>query len=152
MTHATIVRSILLMLGAALAAPVPQAGGGVRDAERAVRTLSAQEVDAFLRRDRQRLASLWSADFVVTNPLNRLANKEEVLGMVGFGFSVIQEFERGIEFARGDRDLGVLAGRGTVMWGGGMPGAGTREQLRFTANWGGVAGWLAADCAACERD
>src|SRR5262249_37034533 len=135
MTHATIVRSILLMLGAALAAPVPQAGGGVRDAERAVRTLSAQEVDAFLRRDRHRLARLWSADFVVTNPLNRLANKMEVLAMIDSGFLVITEYERRIEYARAEKDLVILAGSETVTWGGAMPGAGTPQPLRFTASW-----------------
>ena len=58
MTHASVVVSTLLLLGAALAAPVLQPVAGARDAEQAVRALSAQEVDAFLRRDRQRLAML----------------------------------------------------------------------------------------------
>src|SRR5262245_46374529 len=135
MTHATIVRSVLLTLAAALAAPGPRAVGGVRAAEQAVRALSAQEVDAFLRRDRQRLASLWSADFVVTNPLNRLANKTEVLTMIDSGFLVITEYERRIEYARADKDLVILAGSETVTWGGAMPGAGAPQQLRFTAIW-----------------
>ena len=135
MTQASVVVSTLLSLGAALAAPVVQAVGGVRDAERGVRALSAQEVDAFLRRDRQRLAGMWSEDFVVTNPLNRLANKTEVLAMIDSGFLVVTEYKRRIEYARVERDLVILAGSETVTWGSAMPGAGTPQQLRFTAIW-----------------
>ena len=32
------------------------------------------------------MARLWSDDFVVTNPLNKFANKQQVLGMVKSGF------------------------------------------------------------------
>src|SRR5262245_49604313 len=135
MIRTTIVLSTLLTLGAALTAPVLHAVGGARDAEQAVRALSAQEVDAFVRRDRQRLASIWSADFVVTNPLNRLANKRDVLAMIDSGFLVITEYERRIEYARAETDLVILAGSETVTWGGAMPGAGTPQQLRFTAIW-----------------
>ena len=135
MPRPTVVLSTLLTLGAALAAPVLHAVDGARDAEQAVRALSAQEVDAFVRRDRQRLAGLWSADFVVTNPLNRLANKTEVLAMIDSGFLVITAYERRIEYARAEKDLVILAGTETVIWGGGMPGAGTPQQLRFTAIW-----------------
>lgn len=135
MTHATFVVSTVLTLGAALAAPLIQAVRGGRDAEPAVRALSAQEVDAFLRRDRQRLASLWSEDFVVTNPLNRLARKTDVLAMIDSGFLVITEYERRIEYARAEKDLVIFAGSETVKWGGAMPGAGTPQQLRFTAIW-----------------
>jgi ketosteroid isomerase-like protein len=135
MTHTPILLSTLLTLGAALAAPVLQPVGGASDAEQAVRASSAQEVDAFLRRDRQRLASLWSEDFVVTNPLNRLANKTEVLAMIDSGVLVITEYERRIEYTRADGDLVILAGSETVTWGGAMPGSGRPQQLRFTAIW-----------------
>src|SRR5262245_59214483 len=98
MLRPTVVLSTMVTLGAALAAPVLHAVDGARDrdAEQAVRASSAQEVDAFLRRDRQRLASLWSADFVVTNPLNRLVDKTEVLAMIDSGFLIITEYERRI--------------------------------------------------------
>src|SRR5262245_19246498 len=135
MTQPTVVFSVFLSVGAALAAPVVQAIGAARDAEQAVRALSAQEVDAFLRRDRTRLASLWSADFVVTNPLNRVAKKKEVLTMIDSGFLVITAYERRIEYALAEKDLVILVGSETVTWGGGMPDAGTPQQLRFTAVW-----------------
>jgi hypothetical protein len=140
MIHTTVMLSTLLTLGAALAAPVLQPVGGASDAEQAVRALSAQEVDAFLHRDSERLASLWSDGFVVTNPLNRLANKTEVLAMIDSGFLVITEYERRIEYARAERDLVILAGSETVTWGGGMPGAGRPQRLRFTAIWMKLAG------------
>ena len=106
----TVALSTWVTLGAAIAAPVLQPVGGAGDAEQAVRALSAQEVGAFLRRDRQQLASLWSADFVVTNPLNRLASKAEVLAMIDSGFLVITEYERRIDHARAEHALVVLAG------------------------------------------
>jgi len=54
-----------------------------------VRQRSADEVDAFLKNDADRMASLWSDDFVVTNPLNRFVTKAQVLGMVRSGVLVI---------------------------------------------------------------
>jgi hypothetical protein len=71
---------------------VLQPVGGAGDAEQVVRALSAQEVDAFVRRDRQRLASLWSEVFVVTNPLNRPDEPvaETVPGTAGFDLRVLR--------------------------------------------------------------
>jgi hypothetical protein len=83
---------------------------------------------------------LWSEDFVVTNPLNQLANKTEVLAMIDAGFLVIVEYERRIEHARAEKDLVILAGSETVTWGGAMPGAGTPQKLRFTAIWRRLSG------------
>jgi uncharacterized protein (TIGR02246 family) len=101
-----------------------------------VRRLSAQEVEAFLHKDEKSMARLWSNDFVVTNPLNRLANKQQVLGMMASGFLVITSYDRQTEFARLYRDdTVILAGSETVVWGGKMPNAGRTEHLRFTAIW-----------------
>ena len=58
-------------------------------AEQEVRQLNAEEVQAFLQKDSKTMARLWSDDFVVTNPLNRFVNKQQVLGMVESGFLVI---------------------------------------------------------------
>jgi ketosteroid isomerase-like protein len=107
----------------------PQAVGDVR-------RLSTEEVTAFLNKDAKTMARLWSDDFVVTNPLNRFANKQQVLGMMDSGFLVITSYDRQIEYARLYRDdTVVLAGNETVVWGGRMPNAGRTERLRFTAIW-----------------
>jgi ketosteroid isomerase-like protein len=106
-----------------------------RSAEQEVRRLSASEPEAFLQKDTRTLATLWSDDFIVTNPLNKLATKKEVLGMVESGFLVITSYDRQIEYAHTYGDTVILAGSETVTWGGKMPNAGKTEHLRFTAVW-----------------
>jgi uncharacterized protein (TIGR02246 family) len=104
-------------------------------AEAEIRKLSAEEVQAFLRRDAAALARLWSDDFVVTNPLNRFATKRQVLEMVESGVLVITAFDRQIEYMKVYGDTVILVGRETVTWSGKMPNAGRTEQLRITAIW-----------------
>ena len=103
--------------------------------EAEIRKLSADEVQAFLRRDAAAMARLWSDDFVVTNPLNRFVTKRQVLEMVESGVLVITAFDRQIEYMKVYGDTVVLVGRETVTWGGKMPNAGRPEQLRITAIW-----------------
>ncbi len=104
-------------------------------AEQQVRQASNEEVQAFLHKDAAAMARLWSDDLVVTNPLNKLVTKQQVLGMVQSGFLVITAYERRIEYARVYGDTVIVAGSETVVWGGKMPNAGKTEQLRFTAVW-----------------
>ena len=79
------------------------------------------------------MARLWSDDFVVTNPLNKVVTKQQVLGMVESDFLVIVSFDREIEYLPVYRDIVTVAGSETVVWGGKMPNAGKTEHLRFTA-------------------
>lgn len=81
------------------------------------------------------MARLWSDDFVVTNPLNKFVNKQQVLGMVTSGVLVMTSFQRTIEYVRVHGDTVILAGSEAVVWGGKMPNAGRPERLRFTAVW-----------------
>ena len=104
-------------------------------AEAEVRRLSVEEVQAFLGSDPETMARLWSDDFVVTNPLNQFATKQQVLGMVKAGVLVITSFDRQIDYIKVYGDTVILAGRETVVWGGKMPNAGRTEQLRITAVW-----------------
>jgi ketosteroid isomerase-like protein len=104
-------------------------------AEEEVRRLSNEEVQAFLRNDPQTMARLWSHDFVVTNPVNKFVNKQDVLGMVRSGFLVITSYDRRIEYARVYGNIVILAGSETVVWGGKMPMAGETQELRFTEIW-----------------
>ncbi|HET9699176.1 MAG TPA: nuclear transport factor 2 family protein [Terriglobales bacterium] len=100
-----------------------------------VRDLSAQETDAFVRNDPEKLASLWSEDFMVTNPLNKLVSKREVLAMIRSGFLVIIDYSRSVEYAHAYDDMVILAGSEQVRWGGRMPKSRQRQTLRFTAVW-----------------
>jgi ketosteroid isomerase-like protein len=106
-----------------------------RRVEQRVRGLNTEEADAFLHQDAKALAHLWSDDLVVTNPLNKFVNKQQVLGMVESGFLVITSYDRSIEYARVYGDTVIVAGSETVVWGGKMPNAGKTEHLRFTGVW-----------------
>jgi ketosteroid isomerase-like protein len=106
-----------------------------QSAEEEVRHLSDEEVAAFLHNDPQAMAQLWSDDLVVTNPLNKFVNKQDVLGMVQSGFLVITSLDRRIEYARVYGSIVILAGTETVLWGGKIPMAGKTQELRFTAVW-----------------
>ena len=103
--------------------------------EQEVRRLNTEEVQAFLRRDPQAMARVWSDNMVVTNPLNKLVTKKQVLGMVESGFLVITSYDRQIEYVRVYGDTVIVAGSETVVWGGRMPNAGKTEHLRFTGIW-----------------
>jgi ketosteroid isomerase-like protein len=100
-----------------------------------VRQLNTEEVDAFIHSDPKAMARLWSDAFVVTNPLNKFVNKQQVLGMVKSGFLVITSLERQIEYLRIYGNTAVAAGNETVVWGGKMPNSGKTEHLRFTGIW-----------------
>ena len=103
--------------------------------EQEIRKLSAEEVNAFLKNDRESMARLWSNDMVITNPLNKFVTRQQVLAMVDSGFLIITSFDRQIEYLRFYGDIAVVAGSETVVWGGKMPNAGKTEHLRFTAVW-----------------
>jgi ketosteroid isomerase-like protein len=104
-------------------------------AEADVRQLNAEEVEAFVKNDPAAMVRLWSDDFVVTNPLNKFVNKQQVLGMVQSGVLVIITYDRHIEYLRAYGDTVVVAGDETVTWGGRMPNVGKTERLRFTGIW-----------------
>jgi uncharacterized protein (TIGR02246 family) len=104
-------------------------------AEELVRKLNAEEVEAFLHQDPKAMARLWSDDLVVTNPLNKFVNKQQVLGMMESGFLIINSYDRQIEYVRVYGDTVIMAGNETVVWGGKMPNAGKTEHLRFTSVW-----------------
>ena len=123
---------LLAVLGFGQSAPL---SANDKAADAAVRKLNAEETDAFMHQDPAAMERLWSDDFVVTNPLNKFANKQQVLGMMRSGFLVITAYQRNIEYLRVYGDMVIVAGSETVTWGGGMPNAGKAENLRFTAVW-----------------
>lgn len=85
--------SLLLFAGVPLFAagqtsPIP----ADTQAEQQVRQASNEEVQGFHHKDTKTMARLWSDDLVVTNPLNKLVTKQQVLGMVQSGFFVITSY------------------------------------------------------------
>lgn len=125
---------MLLLLSVAPVA-LAQAGAKLSDAEQQVQQLNAAEVQAFLKQDPAAMERIWSDDMRVTNPLNQLVTKQDVLGMMKSGFLVITSYDRRIEYMQDYGDIVVVAGSETVLWGGKMPVAGKTQELRFTAVW-----------------
>ena len=82
----------LFVFAAAVAPPIGSAGTtNTATAENAagedeIRRLNKDEVQAFVHNDPKEMARVWSDDLVVTNPLNKLVNKQQILGMVTSGF------------------------------------------------------------------
>jgi len=103
--------------------------------EEQIRRLNAQEVEALLRNDVKTLERIWSDDLVVTNPLNKFVNKQQVVGLIVSGTLAFTSYDRQIEYVRVYRDTAVVAGSETVVWAGKMPNAGKTSHLRFTAVW-----------------
>jgi ketosteroid isomerase-like protein len=114
----TILHASLLGVGVLFASAQvnhPPTGNG--SAEQEVRQLNAAEVEAFVHNDPKAMARLWSDDFVVTNPLNKFVNKQQVLGMVESGFLMIPSYDRQIEYIRVYGDTVIAAGSETVTLG-----------------------------------
>jgi hypothetical protein len=112
-------------------------------AEASLRAASANEVRDFLKADTQGLAGLWAETLVVTNPLNQLVTKPQVLKMVASGILRFTSYERTIEYVHTYGDVAVVAGAETVLWAGSMPLAGKTSHLRYTAVWRRSGGkWL----------
>lgn len=126
---------VLLAFVTGMAGSMGLAAESDSQTETEVRRLNVEEVQAFLSKDSNAMARLWSDDFVVTNPLNRFVTKKDVLGMVESGFLVITSYERQIEYLKVYGDTVIVAGSETVLWGGKMPVAGKTQHLRFTAVW-----------------
>ena len=104
-------------------------------AEQEIRRLNGQEVEALLRNDVATLKTLWSDEFVVTNPFNKFLKKEQVVTMTQSGVLAFTSYDRQIEYVRVQGDTAVIAGGETVVWAGKLPTAGQTSHLRFTAIW-----------------
>lgn len=129
-----LLAGILMLLSAGVVGISAQAAP-TKAAEEQIRQLNHQEVQAFLSRDPSAMDSLWSDDLVVTNPLNKLVTKAQVLEMVKSGFLVITSYQRKIEYLRIYGEVAIVAGSESVVWGGNMPMAGKAQALRFTGIW-----------------
>jgi hypothetical protein len=129
---------VLIASFTAIFATVAMAAPSANDNESGVaivRKLSDDEAAAFLRRDAGALSGMWSDELVVTNPLNNVVTKQQVLEMVRSGFLIITSYSRKVEYEKKYGDIVILVGAEEVVWGGRMPNAGKSEKLRFTAVW-----------------
>lgn len=103
--------------------------------EQEISRLNAQEVAGLLRNDVPTLQRIWADDFVVTNPLNQFANKQQVVQLIKSGTLAFAAYDRQVEYQRIYGDAAVVVGSESVVWSGKMPNAGKISHLRFTAIW-----------------
>ena len=127
-----IVLAALLAATSVLAAAQVTKNHG---AEEELRRLNAKEVNGLLRSDLTILKSLWSDDFVVTNPFNKFVNKQQVLDMVADGTLALKAYDRQIEYIHFYGSTAIVAGSERVIWAGKLPIAGQTSNLRFTGIW-----------------
>ena len=113
--NARMAGSILLGLGAA--ACVSSLGQSRVSAEQTVRALDDRERTAALKRDIPALEQLWSEQFTVNAPNNRVVvgRRSNLDTFVRGGIINFSSFERAIEFTRVDGDFAVIMGLETVI-------------------------------------
>jgi len=114
--------------------------GGDSD-EATVQSLDEQERAAILNRDRAALERLWSDQFTVNSPRNRVVmGRDAVLALIDQGVIHYSSFERKTEFLRVEGDLGIVMGAETVQPVGDAAAPGQTVQRRFTNIWKKEAG------------
>lgn len=104
--------------------------------EDTIRQLEEQERQAVLREDTAALEQLWSDEFIVNNPQNRVtASRDDALALVRRGLIRYAAFERQIEAIRFNDDIAIVMGAETVEPVGDTPRAGTTVRRRYTNIW-----------------
>jgi hypothetical protein len=128
-------KSMLLVAIIMICALVVSAQKKEQRFEAEIRRVNAQEVEGLLRNDVRLLRPIWSDELVVTNPLNKFVNKQEVLRLIESGTLAFSSYDRRIEYVHLYGNIAVVAGSETVVWAGKMPNAGRSSHLRFTGVW-----------------
>jgi ketosteroid isomerase-like protein len=101
-----------------------------------IRSLDEDERAAVLAGNRSALERLWSDDFTVNAPTNRVVvGRSAVLDLIDLGVIHYASFERSVELVRIDGDLGIVMGAEVVRPIGKAPMAGQSVARRFTNVW-----------------
>ena len=104
--------------------------------EDTIRQLEEQERQAVLNEDTAALEHLWSEDFIVNNPQNKITpSRSDALGLVKRGLIRYVAFDRRIETIRFNDDIAIVMGAETVEPVGDTPRAGRIVERRYTNIW-----------------
>jgi ketosteroid isomerase-like protein len=104
--------------------------------EDTIRHLEEQERQAIFNEDVGALERLWSEEFIVNNPQNKITtSREDALGLVKRGLIRYAAFERKIEAIRFHNDIAIVMGAETVEPIGDTPRAGATVERRYTNIW-----------------
>ncbi len=101
-----------------------------------IRQLEEQERQAVLKEDTAELERLWSEEFIVNNPQNRItSSRDDALMLVKRGLIRYAAFDRRIEAIRFNDDIAIVMGAETVEPVGDTARAGSIVERRFTNIW-----------------
>lgn len=109
---------------------------GFNSEEDTIRQLEEQERQAVLKEDTAALERLWSEEFIVNNPQNRItSSRDDALMLVKRGLIRYAAFERRIEAIRFNDDIAIVMGAETVEPVGDTARAGSIVERRYTNIW-----------------
>lgn len=104
--------------------------------EDSIRQLEEQERHAVLSEDVAALERLWSEEFIVNNPQNKVTlSRDDALERIKQGLIRYAAFERRIEAIRFNDDIAIVMGAETVEPIGDTPRAGKIIERRYTNIW-----------------
>lgn len=104
--------------------------------EAAIRSLEEQERIAVLNEDIASLKRLWSEQFIVNNPQNRISHdRDVVLDLVKRGLIRYSRFERQIEAIRFNGDIAIVMGSEVVVRKSDAAAINQAVHRRFTNIW-----------------
>ncbi|MEO8188331.1 MAG: nuclear transport factor 2 family protein [Burkholderiaceae bacterium] len=105
------------------------------DWEQQIRAAEERHRVAFLTNDVGALDAMFSDDFLVNSPQNRVVNKGALMGLVRGGALAISSFDQKIESVRRYGDIVTVMGEDRVVYAAPSPNAGQDHRRRFTDIW-----------------
>lgn len=131
MKSLSLVIVMLALLGCAGHAPSSSGGAW----EQQIRAAEERHRIAFLANDVRALDAMFSDDFIVNSPQNKVIEKGQLMGMVQGGALAISSFDQKIESIRRFGDVVTVMGEDRVVYAASSPLAGQTHRRRFTDIW-----------------
>jgi uncharacterized protein (TIGR02246 family) len=104
-------------------------------AEIEIRNLEDAQRQAFLKKDTATLFKLFSPDFVVNAPTNKITTLQELMQLMRQGAVDMEVFERITERVTFNNNIAIAMGNETLHPTGQMPNAGRTVKRRYTNIW-----------------
>ena len=104
-------------------------------AEMEIRKVEDAQREAFLKKDTATLFKLFSPDFVVNAPTNKITTLRELMQLMQQGAVDMEAFERITEKVTFHNNIAIAMGNETLHPAGNMPNAGKTVKRRYTNIW-----------------
>ena len=125
-----MTKSILTFLGA-----LTIVYASAQNTESEIRTLEGEAREAILRKDTIALKRLFSPDFVVNSPANRIETFQDLLGRIKHGGIDRETFEKNIEKVTITQNVAIVMGNEIVKPTGSAVDSGKTVKRRYTNVW-----------------